>query len=1094
MGDLRRLLSSSRNGNKLQTLSEDGFHTILESIYRIIRTDRTAYLNQLASGTKTVTSANRLTSAATALRLTVEAGCPRLKHKSVLSILDHIISTLPTAEDTFIEPLRSDYLKCFKIVLEHGPHGEHLRPKKWQELVDFVLVGIAISVGDDHADSANGSTRNPSARSAMSVSFRTSQTSTQKSSRNAAGNVIDDLLGSLRALSAITNMPLIERASEICDLVVDCLVTVPRAQELALETFNNVALVLLTENLPLLQAKVESLVRVYRHLWTSKSSATLREQVLVSLYSLRPLLLADSTALASIEPELKQQLLSTLLTEYAGRSAKDMLQFDDIVLPLSKQTPGGKPSHDFVVISESPTAMANWTLLEVVATLVIGLLPEHQNRDSDLGEDDLPRKRRKVELPVHAIVTQALNSRGGQKLAALQVLFFLMSPLFRVEDEIGPSIGDFAPLLLEEDHNISNWAMLLFTKLVRSSAWCKFVSFETWRLLLEAARRSVSTSAKSRAACMLIDAILQQSVEDTGLEINALREAFISGGKSGPVIFTDAALLMFTTAFTSNILDQESVFEAAASRLIEWLKLHWTLPESLDRVHNAHLAFHAQPELLCRLFAAVVGSDLRAIITYHHGEPLPLVRARAVIDELEPFVSYLENAGVSADKHDNVNSIPSTVRQLSSETLFRLQSNISDLLLSKMEEFKQVWDGYAAGRLTGSSNDVAAIVTSAFIVARLSSSFMISNASLSLAVKESTLGLWKLIEKSLQKATEASSRLAVVAAKLLRIRDDSRSTQFPIAKALSIYASFWVRAIWKSIHGDGDEDRGDSDVDMMESMDSRTSQRSKTSQDVTELGASRRDLISTATSRLSLPSLRLDLLVEAAKAQSNGVVNTQETSKIVNEMADLDGQDLLNARNSVLDFLDLEPVLGRADAAKILKVTASKCLEEYNFERNEVALCFLTKLMARLAPMWTNAAEDDELTGYASDIYGWLIGTILAKNAASQNLKVSIASMLDVAAHIPPSVVGDDLPSPRTSLLGLLRHSPNLVKFRLSPLLVHLFNRYILTEHEAIFGDIVENLPSDLDNLEGVAVRFYLLGRAWSQMVYYPSQSNLSSL
>ena len=197
-----------------------------------------------------------------------------------------------------------------------------------------------------------------------------------------------------------------------------------------------------------------------------------------------------------------------------------------------------------------------------------------------------------------------------------------------------------------------------------------------------------------------------------------------------------------------------------------------------------------------------------------------------------------------------------------------------------------------------------------------------------------------------------------------------------------------------------------------------------------------------------------------------------------------------NARHSLFEFLELEPPLGRSDAAKILEILAEKCLEEYDFDRNEAALCFITSILANLAPLWTKPEEEDDLASVGAQIYGWLIEKTLGKDAASPRLKLSIASLLDAAAHLQPSVVGESLPSPRTSLLGLLRESSNFIRFRLSPLLVRLFNRYVLTEHEIIFDDIVENLPSDLDNFEGVAVRFFLLselGARWSTILRHVS-------
>src|SRR6202000_3016272 len=76
----------------------------------------------------------------------------------------------------------------------------------------------------------------------------------------------------------------------------------------------------------------------------------------------------------------------------------------------------------------------------------------------------------------------------------------------------------------------------------------------------------------------------------------------------------------------------------------------------------------------------------------------------------------------------------------------------------------------------------------------------------------------------------------------------------------------------------------------------------------------------------------------------------------------------------------------------------------------------------------------------------------------------------------------EDVPSPRTSLLKILEVSAPANQHRMVEQLSHIFEKYVLMQHDAIFDDVVGKLPSDPDNKEGIAARLYIvshLGARW---------------
>jgi serine-protein kinase ATM len=460
---LKYLLSSSRNVGKLDSLGDDGFHRIFESLYRLVRTDKPSFLKAAQSKSK-ASSTGRLEDAATALRLTVEAGVSNLRFKTASSVIDHIIGTLPMPNDDFCEPLRTDYLKSFRILLEHPPYGEQLKPKQWHAFVDFAIAGISISIGDDEQDSISLSGRDTSmtSRNESHLSIRASQSSAQRNSRRGVKSSLDDLLGALRALSAITNAPVMTRAPLILNSVLECLSSSQRAQDVALEIFNNLALVLKTENIELLRRSISRLVPLLYKLWSTKSAA-LRDQILVTLSICRTLFLARRSDIGYLDSGLREKILDTLENDYLERSAREMLHFDDVTVQLSTFDQS-RVGYSLGPQLGSPRAESNWSLLSSVASLVCGLTPVFTHTNVTADQNEHSNKRRKVATLTHETMKRAVKAEGVNKLAAVQVLFFLFDQPVPVPEDVQATMFELESLLLSDDPQIVVWTMLLFSR------------------------------------------------------------------------------------------------------------------------------------------------------------------------------------------------------------------------------------------------------------------------------------------------------------------------------------------------------------------------------------------------------------------------------------------------------------------------------------------------------------------------------------------------------------------------------------------------------------------------------------------------------
>ncbi len=439
----------------------------MESLYHIIRTDKSAFLKagQAAhSKSKATATTNRLSSAAVAFRLTVEAAVSKIKFKTVISVIDHIISTLPTPDEEFIEPLRNDYFKCFRILVEYPPYAEHLKPKQWQEFVDFLIASISISLVEDEQDSNHLSGRETSmnSRSGSYLSVHVSQG--QRSSRYGAKSSLEDILGALRALSDTTNAPVLTRASTIINAMVEILISSHTSQAAALAIFNNVALVLMTEGIELLLRSLTRLIPIIHRLWSSKS-AVLRDLILVTISICRPMFLVQDGNVGYLEPSLREKILAAIQMDYMERNSRELLQSDDVAIQLLSfdQSP---PGYRLMPRGDNPRALSSWTLLTAMTTLLCGL-SRTSHRSNPYSETSEQRaKRRKLSTPFHELLQRARQSDGTERLAAIQVLLFAYDQPIPVSAEIEESIPNLESLLLNDDPQLVVWTMFLFSRYV----------------------------------------------------------------------------------------------------------------------------------------------------------------------------------------------------------------------------------------------------------------------------------------------------------------------------------------------------------------------------------------------------------------------------------------------------------------------------------------------------------------------------------------------------------------------------------------------------------------------------------------------------
>ncbi|KIW21549.1 hypothetical protein PV08_02129 [Exophiala spinifera] len=1077
---LKSALGQDNINSRVNVLEDDVFHKILELLYTIISREKSAFSRAVKPTTKN-NAASRLEVAAAAFRLVVEAGTPNISFKTALSVLDHVVDTLPLSDGSLCKPLKTDYLKSFRSILEYPPHPEHMRPKKWQGYVDFILEALSSGLEDGPVDGHLVFSREPSmtSGSGQQLSIRRSQQGPRSLGKEIASHA-EDLTAALRGLTCVTNAPVLTRSAAIAEVLIGLLNSTTRGQETAFETLNNIIFVTLTENVTLMHTILAELIPILRRLWATKSSI-LREQMLITLFTCRYFFLSAVESWPQIDAEQLRALLRTILSEYQHRNEREILHFDDMSPYVVDCDHPLRLAH-FVPIRDSPRALSCFMTLSVVSCLILGLVFRSKSTRADPHSEDASRKRQRTQNPFDEALQSATLATGQERLIALQILLFLLDQPRTLDSELSAGFSKLMQALTHEDGNVQTWAFLVFSRLLLSQHSMPALSIN-WLQVYEAAQGALSVPTAARAACHLLNVILSTRILGSALTGASLQNAVFGGSVNGPCLFTDTALIFLKTALGSGLFGNGKAFEAFCLKALEWLATRWTLPPTLDRLSNSQIAFHGRPSLLYMLLTSMCGFDDRPMPREDWSPSHPLWRASLIPSDDLGFLHYLlclpqpEPNGVQPPKSGSL--------QIDSVTASHTTKAVVDFLNGRLSDILHSWESIRSERSSNITSDIATILSVASTTACgvwARSVPLAHNPQQNPAHAKSR----DLIEAFISDQSEDMRRVVTLRFCESALQIYHQIFQTHDESALEAYQPVIELALrLTSLVTDHNTTTSDpqhlSDFQVMD-IDSWDSQASQRSQHTLSSNAMRIDLPLCSDTPSLLTRNKVELATALQVIESRRSLNPEAASEVVDQILSLDSDSLLAARGAVQDFFRLDPGVTRTDAHRLLSDLGKKYLQDYRFERCEVALSFCLTTMQALSRLWAAQEEADDLQETALDIYDWFLSTALGKQIASRKVLLHITNLLDLLMRQNTSFNEEELPSPKTSLLQILRVSNSTTKYGLAKKLISIFEKYVLSQHEAIFDDIVENLPSDPDNKEGIAVRLHVvaqLGARW---------------
>ncbi|CAG7979258.1 unnamed protein product [Penicillium salamii] len=1072
LADLKHILQRN-TGSKLQKLNDKACHKVFESLFRFIAAERLLYNKGQTSSRSS--SALRLSTCASVIRMAVDLFLRNLRIKTIRAIIDHITETIPVPGEGLWEPLSLDYIKSLVSLLRYRPHVEHLDEDDWEALIGFCLASIAQQDNEESQLSIR-STRSvyddPDASDGRSTPSRMTPAPANRERHSTNRNSIEEVMLCIQCLTSAPNAFLQTTAQTILlglvGLVESPSISVAgNAHQLAFSSINAVVTKVLFDQSELVCSSLLRLVPVIRRLWATTKLQALKDELLVTLM-LSMVILVDAVQKDPSEALAHdiEELVSMLHSEYVEHSAKKSLQIDEIVfcqndkeceMPVYGPRLGNARSE------------YNWTVIWMIAELF--KLSEDINgrvKATESREESVKKTRLKSEI--QDIFRDAVSATGTRRTCALQLIPFLESELDIETKEIFLKRLVFS--ISDDNTTVASWTMVALTSIAKGPTAKSPEIRAHWPRVVDLATRNFSSPLTSRAACHLLCTILQSDLLDYSVAMEKTRSTLASA--NGPSAISDSSLRLWTfIARKRTQLDPGSAQETV-KEICGWLREVWTLGMT-DRIQTARVAVYARPLDLLDLLLSCTNRYF-PIPHYHVAGPMGNV-ARSW------FFLYENRELLEYNFHTGVTQYPNpwgSREELSLEESSREDPEdaaILELLRLRSESFMQAWHAMIEekSRITPESLQIFAsfcVVTYLF-----TSCLPQSTQSRSQELHQTCSSLWKSICNFLttNELAFTHSCLELISPLLEPLMNGE--TPSAIQNSLKELVS----PLSQALEHLRQSSKAPSDDDPMDLDDRLSTEQASAAIDDTILATNRNSkslfLDADTYQRCVTVQLSTYLALNADSSSSE----TSQTSHAIEYLTGLDEADILSAQSILPKVYRRCSRFTPPELLSLLEDLGEKCLQSYEMERCEASLCVCIGMMASLQDSWT-IGNDENLKESAMDLYQWFLEVPLARKQATSEVSIALAGLIqDVLGSSSSYGNQRSLPSPRTSLFTILREGDVRVKFSIAKFIPTLFERFRFKDHDAIFDDILETLPRDPEWIEGIAIRLFVLSQLASR-------------
>lgn len=234
-----------------------------------------------------------------------------------------------------------------------------------------------------------------------------------------------------------------------------------------------------------------------------------------------------------------------------------------------------------------------------------------------------------------------------------------------------------------------------------------------------------------------------------------------------------------------------------------------------------------------------------------------------------------------------------------------------------------------------------------------------------------------------------------------------------------------------------------------------------------------------ASSHFESAKLRLHLL--AAYSQHPDQIGLVP-EVVMDELLSLEDEKFLLSGSFVRELL-LSDFNNAANHAKDIVEQVGHILRQAKFSTCETALCMCVDILTSIAPFWSMGGSDSDLISLCVDLYNYFVKSAWPSNLLSTEAQLLLTALLYRLIEIHSRFWQDKkakVDEPRVTLLDLLSQGEMRVKFYIGLRFTEYFDLYAVKEHEKIFTNVIEHLPSDPDVMEGIALRVFILANLGS--------------
>ncbi|KAL2270361.1 hypothetical protein VTJ83DRAFT_2545 [Remersonia thermophila] len=1089
--DLLAYLNAVDRGSQAQrnALDDKGYHSLYEALFRCILLEKEIYFDSKKSARSVANAAARLEKCAEALRKAVQHGATKIKRKTSKALIDHITQVLLGPDDTYIAPLLKDYVKTLVTFLGFPANVEHLTAvscESWNTCVDFCVDALSryLELGDRDSGSLSRASPAPGSGSARAGSVLISQGASQVSSQIAL-----EVLTCIGLLVAPPNAPVPSKADKTSTAVLRVLqlrnLKIGELHKVAFSTFNAIFQRVQAEDMALSSKLARAVVPLVSHWWQPRALSrdamlnSVRDEMLKTIYVTHLYVesLLREAADAAIFQDV-EDLLEALWIDYSRREHRARLQLDDVTftgMPL--------PAHHastgvFALRPYHQPGEQNWALLENIAILEGAYSRYSQREHSQQTPDDQPRKRRRVAGSANRIQQKLRSLDPTVHLTALQLVPFLVKQKAPSLEEMAETLADLAKSVTAKQASVASWAMIACASLAAHSPSRHASLASSWKQLWQLGVRALSLPPVSRAACVLLHAILKANLVPRHELADDVNQIVTTADISGPAVLVDSSLILMLTLLRLRNHMFPNASQATSSHIIRWVFVRWSPAELLYA--SLHAA-HATPYDIVNLLRACYGAPLLAMpspLCLFGGPIAQFWKSQA---EMHPFVRYL----LLADQEDpSAPASPPPAEELLAEPQqvadpsgFQTARRLAlELLYPKVEELHQLAESWqkrgSEGAAPVSTERLQSIVLACLTGVLVLPELVNLNAA---ASRDLETALFGVADATLQVILSAPSNegffhlvLACSAPYIPPLQESELS-------ALRNGNPHLLKLFGKLSEALHDRSRREPSFGNPDTTDVDDEFESETSQGSTVLRAKslpRRDILLSFTPDAFYleTSLRIHLL--GVIGSDDGAIG-RVPEPIIDQLVELPKEHFLACRTFMQELFSSDAIIPVESAARVLEM-AGGIISTHDYSCCEVALSACIDIMDCFISMWTH--EGLQISDMAGDLYYYLVKNCLLHNSLSGAAQVRLSGLLLHLLEVKHDYASAlQLSSSRSTLLSMLQDGPMEVKYFVGRSLPKIFGLYVLKTHDDIFVDVLQCLPADPRVTEGIALRLLVL-------------------